>query len=140
MGYKTAISDFQNYEKWKYMAKFFRRNVFENFSKNIDCFRKRRTNVTNILKVSFCSNFQLNISENGWDIRFFIFQYTGHIIGTTKFKCMFWYVLKAPKKTNGIIGFLSTNCIWLTLFYCFGSYLIFDLFLSNLDLTFLITC
>ena len=32
------------------------------------------------------------------------------------------------KKTNGIIGFLSSNCIWQTPFYWFWSHLKFDIF------------
>ena len=79
------------------MTKLYSKNVFENISHNFEFFKKHRKRVQDNLMVSPCSNFQLDISENGWVIRFFIFQYTGYII-LQKFKSMFWHVLKVAQE------------------------------------------
>ena len=62
---------------------------FKVFPKTLVFFEKRRKIIHDILKVSPCSNFHVDISENGWVIRFLIFQYTGYIYVLQKFKCIF---------------------------------------------------
>ena len=64
----------------------------------IEFFFKRRRHVQDILKVSPCSKFHLDIKMTV--IRIFIFQYTGYIIPTTKFKCMFWHVLNVAQENK----------------------------------------
>ena len=81
------MKKYDNLKKWfwKYFWKFW---VFF-----------RRNHVQDILKVSPCSNFQLDISDNGWVIRFFVFRYAGYIILHT-FNCMFWHDLKVAQENK----------------------------------------
>ena len=69
------------------------------FPKILSFSKKRIEHIQDIHKVSSCSKFQLDISENGWVSRFFIFQYTGYIIlqNLNACFCMFW---KSHKKTK----------------------------------------